>query len=398
MLNRDTTPPSLLLRNVRIVTTGRVVERGSVMVTNGRIARLADSHSSEKLRADSELDLSGLTLFPGFVDVHIHGAIGIDTMAATAEDLGSVSEYLARHGVTAWLPTLVPSEREQYESAINAIEMVMREQEQTESARSRLLGVHYEGPFVNAEQCGALHRERFRDYQDAAHLEGLPTLSNRNAIHMMTMAPEVAGGIELIKELKRRGWVVSIGHTRAGPEILDQAFAAGARHLTHFMNAMPPLHQRAPGPVGWGLTRHDVSCDVIADGIHVDPLVLKLLVDNKTPEKLSLISDAIAPTGLKNGEYQVWGETIAVENGHTRNSRGRIAGSVITMLDAVCMMLSLGVTEPDVVRMASLNPARLLGIDGDCGSIEEGKRADLVALDQSQRVNLTIIGGRVISD
>jgi N-acetylglucosamine-6-phosphate deacetylase len=179
---------------------------------------------------------------------------------------------------------------------------------------------------------------------------------------------------------------------------LDRAREAGARHMTHFMNAMSPLHHRAPGPIGWGLLGDDVSCDVIADGVHVDPLMLRLLLRCKTPARVSLISDAIAPTGSGDGEYDIWGETITVTNGRTRNARGSIAGSVITMLDAVRMMLSLNVPADDVARMASGNPARLLGMDKDYGSIEEGKRADLTAIDTEGNVRLTLVGGRVAFD
>jgi N-acetylglucosamine-6-phosphate deacetylase len=318
-------------------------------------------------------------------------------MDASAEDLTSIGEFLSRNGVTAWLPTLVPAPQEQYEQAVRAIgEAINRqEKEEAESLHTQIFGVHYEGPFVNSEQCGALHREHFKTFKDAADLNELPTIDQDDAIHMMTLAPEVEGGIDLIKELKKRGWVVSIGHTRATREVLDQAFAAGARHLTHFMNAMTPLHHRALGVVGWGLVNDDVSCDVIADGIHIDPAILKLIIRNKTVERLSLISDAIAAAGQGDGDYQIWGEQIIVKDGRTRNDRGSIAGSVITMLDAARMMLSLGVSESEVARMASLNPARLLGIDDDCGSIEAGKRADLVALDEKSNVKLTIIGGKI---
>jgi len=261
--------------------------------------------------------------------------------------------------------------------------------------RSQLLGVHYEGPFVNSEQCGALHREYFRTFKDSADVDVLPTINHESAIHMMTLAPEIDGGIELIKELKKRNWIVSIGHTRATTDILDRALAAGARHMTHFMNAMTPLHHRAPGPVGWGLLQDEVTCDVISDGVHLDTAILKLIVRNKSPERISLISDAIAAAGLGDGVYEIWGEKISVNNGRTKNARGSIAGSVITMLDAMRSMLSLGIAESDVACMASLNPARLLGIDRDYGSIEEGKRADLVALDDLKRVRLTIVGGRI---
>ena len=186
---------------------------------------------------------------------------------------------------------------------------------------------------------------------------------------MITLAPEISGGVELVRELKARGWVISIGHTRADLKVLDEACDAGARHMTHFMNAMPSLHHRAPGPVAWGLSREDVTFDMIADGIHLDPFMLRLLVKIKGVRGITLISDAIAAAGRGDGDYQIWGETIAVKNGRTANASGSIAGSVISMLDAVRLMHSLGVSYVDLAQMASLNPARLLGVDDECGSI-----------------------------
>lgn len=389
-----------LLRNASIVLLDRIAETASLLIVDGRIAQVFDSDPSQLPIIESVLDLAGLTLFPGFIDLHIHGAVGVDTMTAGVDDLGRVAEFLARNGVTAWLPTLVPAAEGQYRNAIAAINDTMRDQKemQTGSLRSRLLGVHYEGPFVNSEQCGALHREHFRRFSSSSDLDLLPTIKNESAIHMMTLAPEIEGGIELIKELRKRDWIVSLGHTRASVDVLDHALSAGACHMTHFMNAMPPLHHRAPGPVGWGLLHDELTCDVIADGVHLDPLMLKLILRSKTADRVSLISDAIAAAGLKDGEYQIWGENISVRNGRTKNARGSIAGSVITMLDAVRMMLSLGVSQVDVARMAAANPARLLGIDHDCGSIEEGKRADLVALDDDRNVILVMIGGQCVSE
>jgi N-acetylglucosamine-6-phosphate deacetylase len=398
----------VLLTNARIVLPERIADRGSLIIENDRIERILDSPTETDPKADNLIDLDGLTLFPGFIDIHIHGAAGIDTMAAGANDLRRVAEFLARKGVTGWLPTLVPAPQEQYERVVNAIADSARNQRKTfapsadaddmsalPAVGARVLGVHFEGPFVNSEQCGALHREHFRTFQRPNDLDELPAIADEEAIHLMTLAPEVDGGIELIKLLKKRNWIVSVGHTQATVEVLDQAFAAGARHMTHFMNAMTPLHHRALGAVGWGMLNDEVSCDVIADGIHIHPPILKLIIRNKTVERISLISDAIAAAGQGDGHYQIWGEQITVKDGRTRNDRGSIAGSVITMLDAARMMLSLGVSESDVARMASLNPARLLGIDDDCGSIEAGKRADLVALDDSHNVRLSIIGGRI---
>jgi N-acetylglucosamine-6-phosphate deacetylase len=393
--NEDLT---LLLRNARAVLPGGVAERASLLVRGGRIAGVSNADGEEAARASgASLDLDGLTLYPGFVDAHIHGAVGVDTLEASAEDLHAVARFLARSGVTAWLPTLVPAPAEDYRRAVESIAGLMSAQDERPAA-ARAVGVHYEGPFVNERQCGALRTAYFRSFKDASDLDDLPTLDAAGAAHMITVAPEVLGGIELVGELKRRGWVVSIGHTRADVETLEGARLAGARHMTHFLNAMSPLHQRAPGPIGWGLLQDDVTVDLIADGIHSDPLMLRLVLRCKTAARVSLISDAVAPAGLGDGEYQVWGETIKVSNGRTRNERGSIAGSVITMLDAVRTVASLGLAETDIARVASQNPARLLGLDDECGSIETGKRADLTALDAQGRVRLTLVGGRIAFD
>lgn len=390
--------PSLLLRGASLVLPDRIADRASVLIEDGRIVRLDASPAPGGATTGARvIDLDGLTIFPGFIDVHNHGAVGVDTMEATADDLDRVARFLASRGVTAWLPTLVPAPDEDYARAAEAVTQLMNEQDARAPA-ARTLGIHYEGPFVNAAQCGALRTIHFRTYASPSDLAALKKVNNESAAHMTTVAPEIEGGVELVRELAARGWVVSIGHTRADVETLDAALAAGARHMTHFMNAMLPLNHRAPGPIGWGLVRDDVTCDLIADGVHSDPLILRMILRCKTAERLALISDSIAPTGLGDGEYEIWSEKIAVVGGRTRNERGSIAGSVITMLDGVRMMLSLGASAPEAARMAAAVPARVLGLENSCGSLEEGKRADLVALDDQLKVVLTIIGGRVAFD
>jgi len=387
----------ILLRGARVVLPRRVTEEAALLVREGSIARIVENPAeASALEAAESLDLTGLMLYPGFIDIHIHGSVGIDTNEADADGLQTVARHLARHGVTGWLPTLVPAPDSDYASAARAVAQLMRSQAAGElEPAARALGLHYEGPFVNTAQCGALRTEFFRTYTTPEDLNALARVNAEDAVHMTTVAPEVEGGGALVRELRARGWIVSIGHTRADVETLERAREAGARHLTHFLNAMSPLHQRAPGPVGWGLLRDDVTCDIIADRIHCDPLLLALVLRCKTAEGVSLISDAVAPAGLGDGEFQVWGETIKVTAGRTSNARGSIAGSVINMSDAARTMSALGVAPFDVARMAALNPARLLGLSHLCGSIEEGKRADLAALDAEGRVRLTLIGGRI---
>ena len=374
---------TLLLKNANVVLPDEEVQRASVLVVDGKIASL------DAAVADEEIDLTGATLLPGFIDVHIHGAVGVDVMDASAAALGKVSAYLASQGVTSWVPTFVPASDENYASAIAAISEAM-----PKDAGARVLGVHYEGPFVNTAQCGALHTEYFKTYSNAEDLSSLPL--PESGVRMITLAPEVSGGIELIRELRARGWVISIGHTRAGLDVLDAACDAGAHHMTHFMNAMAPLHHRSPGPIAWGLSRDDVTFDLIADGIHLHPFMLQLLVKMKGARGISLISDAIAATGKGDGDYQIWGETISVKDGRTANASGNIAGSVISMLDAFRLLRSLNISLVDLARLSSTNPARLLGIDDLCGSIAVGKRADLVALDPDSNVVLTLVNGKQI--
>lgn len=388
---------TVLLRNTRIVLPDHVTEPSSILIDGDRIARVFDAESHSTSKVEAIVDLAGLTVFPGFIDIHIHGAIGVDTMEANPEELLQIAEFLATQGVTGWLPTLVPASLEQYEQAISSIEQAVAQTSVCDDRgdhrlKSVPLGVHYEGPFVNSEQCGALHREHFRTFGSASDLDELPVVNTPGAIHMMTLAPEVDGGIDLIKELTRRSWITSIGHTRATLATLDQAGDAGARHMTHFMNAMTPLHHRNPGPVCWGLLNDQVTIDMIADGVHLDPSILKLILRSKSADRISLISDAIAAAGRGDGDYEIWGEKIVVKDGRTQNARGSIAGSVITMLDAVRLMRSLKVPETEVARMAATNPARLLGLN-DRGSIQAGKRADLVALDANLNVKATVVGG-----
>ncbi len=400
-MNQDT-PFTLLLCGARVVLSREVLENASLLIEDAHIKGIVDAKATDESGIDAIFDLSGATILPGFIDIHIHGAIGVDVTTASADEMQRVARYLAERGTTAWLPTLVPARDEEYASAVGAMNEVIEKQDEQEvsfdsaAIGARILGVHYEGPFVNVKQCGALRVSYFKDFAGKRdELDFMVKLRGGRAVHLTTLAPEIANGIELVRELVKQNWIVAIGHTQAEVDVLDAARAAGATHLTHFMNAMTGLHHRSLGVVGWGFVNDDVTCDVIADGVHVDSRVLNFIVRAKGRERVILISDAVAPTGLGDGEFHFWDETITVKNGRTRNERGGIAGSVITMLDAVKMMLRLGISIVDVARMASLNPARLLKIDDEYGSIETGKRADLVAIDDDGNVRLTMIGGRV---
>jgi N-acetylglucosamine-6-phosphate deacetylase len=380
---------SQVLKDANIISKNEKLENFNILIKEGRINDVSLENS--RLSANEEIDLSGAKVFAGFIDIHIHGAVGVDTNEANVDDFYQMARFLAENGVTAWLPTFVPDADENYERGIAAIEELMKIQENEPIAR--VVGVHYEGVFANEKMCGALRPEYFKTLKNGDEIAQIPKL--KKGVHLTTLAPEVENGIETIKQLVKENWVVSIGHTRAKTRILDEAFSAGAKHLTHFYNAMTGLHHRNVGVVGWALTNRNVTFDIIADGVHVHPAMVKFAAETKTTDKVSLISDSVLPTGLGDGEFEIWSEKISVVNGKTQNERGSIAGSVITMLDAVKMMLELGFSLSEVSKMASLNPAKVVGIDKDYGSIEVGKRADLVALDADGNVKFVMIGGKV---
>lgn len=380
----------ILLKNVAPALADDELPVVSILINDGTVSEI--SFEDKDFEADEIFDLSKAKLFAGFIDVHNHGAVGVDVNTATADDLRKVGKFLASEGVTGWLPTFVPDSDEVYRKVIAAIDEVMETQENEPIAQ--IVGVHYEGVFANEKMCGALRPKFFKSFKNGDEVGSLPKL--KRGVHFTTLAPEVENGIALIEELRRQDWIVSIGHTRADVETLDRAFDAGARHLTHFFNAMTGLHHRETGVVGWALTKNETTFDIIADGVHVQPRVLKFGVESKGAENVSLISDSVAPTGLGDGDYELWGEKIAVVSGKTQNERGSIAGSVITMLDAVKEMRRLEFSDAEISKMASANPAKLLGIDKDFGSIETGKCADLVALDANGKVKFVMIGGKIL--
>ena len=394
----------LLLHNARVVLP-RKIQHGGVLVRDGDIVQIFGGDDMPLGMSSSEsIDLDGGYLAPGMIDIHIHGSAGVDVLGADSDALRRLSEFLLDEGVTGYFATLVPADERGYLTAIREITSYIKNQDQgpPHQRGARILGVHFEGPFVSHNRCGALQREHFRTYDgDARSLAlftGEPGKWELSFARLITLAPEVAGGLDLVRDLTSSGVRVFIGHTQADPDTLDLAAEAGARHITHFFNALDQLHHRKPGAIAWGLVRSDVTLDCIADFQHLHPLVLKMIYQSKGADRVALISDAILPTGLGDGEFEVWGEKIAVRNGLTSllegPAQGTIAGSVITMRHAFKNTVSLGIPIEEAVRMASLVPARAAGIEGERGSIQEGKRADLIVFDDHLNVKMAIVGGQ----
>jgi N-acetylglucosamine-6-phosphate deacetylase len=387
-------PERILLHNAELVLPDRVT-RGALLVEAGRIKSVrVDPQALPD--ADRIIDLAGEYLAPGFIDLHIHGAAGVDLTAAGPEAVSSLSQFLLRSGTTRFLPTAVPSSDETYLQAISAIEQVMRQPSEKRPGAA-ILGIHFEGPFLNPGCHGALDPASFRTFRTPADLRPFLADPIRKAGGrvMMTLAPELEGGLDLITSLRGNGLVAAIGHSRSPFGICDAALARGAGHVTHYPNALAPLHHRESGVAAWALLRDQVTIDVIADGIHVDRQMLSLVHKLKGAERMGLISDAIPACGLGDGSYQIWGEPIRVSDRRTANASGRLAGSVITILDAVSNLARWGFPLTDIFRMASQVPASVLGVRDELGSLSEGKRADLIGLDHNFRVRLAAVDGRI---
>lgn len=387
----------LLLHNARVVLENEILH-GGVLVRDGRIAHVfTDEQTPTGLSANESVDIGGLYLAPGMIDIHIHGSAGVDVQNADQSALQKLSEFLLSEGVTGYFATFVPTDERGYSEAIQEINSYA-EHQGDDRRGARVLGIHFEGPFVSHNRCGALKREHFRSYDGDPRSIDIFTHQSSLA-RLMTLAPETRGGIDLVRELTHSSVRPFIGHTEAEPETLDRAAEAGARHITHFPNALDPLHHRKPGAIAWGLVRNDVTVDSIADFHHVAPLMLRLIYQSKRARSMALISDAIQPTGLGDGEFSVWDINISVRSGLTALSdgpaAGTIAGSVITMREAIKNIVSLGVPVYEAISMASFVPARAAGIEGEYGLIKEGGHADLFAFDEEFGVQLAVAGGRL---
>ena len=329
---------------------------------------------------------------PGFVDQHIHGAGGSDGMDGTVEDISIIAKTIAAEGTTSFLVTTMTQSPENITKAMAAVK-TYREMNPDEGAR--VVGVHLEGPFIAAAYKGAQPLEYVKA-PDIAAFDGYNAASG-NAIRIVTLAPEVDGADEFIRHLTEQGIVSSIGHTGAKYPEIEKAVANGASNVTHTYNAQTALHHREIGTVGSAMLLDDLNCELICDTIHVSVPAMRLLVKNKPLDKLSLITDAMRAKGIPDGISELGGQVVYVKNGEARLEDGTLAGSVLRMNRAVQNMVEkVGVPFTQAVDYATINPARMLKIDGETGSIEVGKNADFTVLNANYDVVMTIRGGKVI--
>jgi N-acetylglucosamine-6-phosphate deacetylase len=324
---------------------------------------------------------------PGFLDVHIHGAGGHDVMEASEDALQAVSRMLAAHGTTSFVATTVTASPESICKTAEGIAAYISRQHQSGNGRAEILGVHFEGPFISSARRG-VHPPEFLKLPSADLLEKFVDAAKGYA-QILTIAPELLGAMPCIDAARKAGLVVAIGHTDATYEQARAAIARGAHHAVHVYNAMRPFSHRDSGVIGAVLTTPEVTAELIADGVHVDETAMRLLLQAKGAAGVILVSDGISATGMPDGKYTLGTFDVTVSGGVCRNSEGKLAGSTLTLDRALRNIVNLGVPLADALRMLTLNPATLLGIEFKKGSLRPGADADMVLLDESLNVTQT---------
>ncbi|MEH7548376.1 N-acetylglucosamine-6-phosphate deacetylase [Neobacillus vireti] len=382
---------NILLKGFQVYTNGTIIDNGYIKIKNQKVVEVG---KTEERTIEEAIDLvefpSNFKAIPGFIDVHIHGVNGVDTMDGTKEALEIMTEALPKEGTTSFLVTTMTQERESIEKAlINAGEFITK---QRSHGKAEILGIHLEGPFVNSKMAGAQPIQYIID-PDLSLFKKWQVLSNGN-IKLVTLAPERPGGLELIRYLKENGIIASIGHTDATYADVNEAIVAGASHVTHLYNQMRGLHHREPGVVGTAFLRDELKAEIIVDGLHVCPEMVQLAFKQKRSEGLLLITDSMRAKCMKNGKYDLGGQEVFVTNGKAVLENGTLAGSTLKMGCAVKNMLTFTeCTLNEAIEMASVNPAKELKIYDCKGSIAQGKDADIVILDDHLEVFMTFCRG-----
>lgn len=376
---REENAGSLAIRG-RVVTGDEVWDGGTILIEDGEIRRV----SREPLAADKVVEMQDHYLVPGFVDLQVNGAFGVDVVSHP-ERLGELSAALPATGVTYYLPTLVTQPLGRYPGVIGGLELGTGE-------GAAPLGLHLEGPFISPQKRGAHAAEAVAEPEP----EALGELLDAGRVEMVTLAPEMPGAGTLIELAVERGTVVSLGHSAASFEEAMSGFDLGATSVTHLFNAMSPLHHRDPGLPGAAMSHPSARCGMVADGRHVHPAMVRLAFERLGPDRMYLVTDAMAAAGMGAGEYELAGRTVSLKDGIPRLEDGTLAGSVLTMDEAIRNTLEFtGCSLPEAVRMTTATPAALIRATHK-GRLEAGCDADVVALSPELEVEATWIGGNLL--
>jgi N-acetylglucosamine-6-phosphate deacetylase len=368
--------------------------RGPVLlIDNGIITAMGPSDAVTVPPSTQVSSFAEEILVPGFIDMHIHGAAGHDVMEATPEALNAIERFLAAHGVTSYCPTTITAPVDLTLSALDQLADWIERRANDREVQARPLGIHMEGPFLSHERRGVQPEEYlldasvglFRRFWDAA----------RGHILVMTIAPEIPGALDVIREAAPLGVSVSLGHSDATSEITNAGIVAGARHATHTFNGMRPLNHRDPGILGTVLTSDALTAEIIADGVHVIPSIVSLFVRAKGIERTVLVTDAIAATGMPDGWYKLGTLEVQVQRNVCLSADGHLAGSVLTLDRAIRNVMEFtGCALENAVRFATVNPAEALGCDAQKGCLRVGAEADLAVITAEGDVIHTMLYGQ----
>jgi N-acetylglucosamine-6-phosphate deacetylase len=377
-----------------ITPKGGEIANAGILIRDGEIEMVGPRSGMELPSGASEVQATDSTAIPGFVDVHIHGAGGHDVMEANETALSTITGRLAAFGTTSLLATTITASADDTCRSVEGIAKYISGQYQTSDTRAEILGIHFEGPFLSKERRG-VHPAEWLQLPSAELLQRFLQAAAGNA-RILTIAPELLGATPCIDAARSLGMVVSIGHTDATYEQARAAVAHGAHHATHVYNAMRPFTHRDPGVIGAVLTTPEVTAELIADGIHVDEIAMKVLLQAKGAQGVVLISDGTSATGMPDGEYVLGGLKVTVNGGVCRNAEGRLAGSTLTLDRALRNIVGLGIPLADAVRMLTLNPATLLGIEFKKGALRTGADADIVLLNDGLQIERVWARGTVV--
>lgn len=356
-----------------------------ITVDKGKIIKLGASSGEGEIIELAQDDI----VMPGLIDMHVHGGAGSDVMEDTEESLNNISAHLARFGITGWLATTYSANIVDMADVGAAASWLLG----TKDIGAELLGVYHEGPFI-ANKMRGIHPEGFLLKPDPSKAEELIAPA---AISIITIAPELEGAMKIIDLVRERNIICAIGHTDASYEQTEEAVKRGASHITHCFNLMSGFDYQNPGSLGLALISDQVTCELIADLVHVHPAAISLLIKTKSPSRIALVSDAISACGQADGMYEVAGQHVRVKKGEARLEDGSLAGSVLTLNIALKNLVQkVGVSLADAVEMASTTPAKILAVDDVRGKIAEGYEADLTILDKDFNALYTIVGGNIV--
>jgi N-acetylglucosamine-6-phosphate deacetylase len=385
---------TILLHTARVLTPTAEIPDAGILIRDGVIEAIGGRQGMSLPANAEEVRATHLTAIPGFVDVHIHGAGGHDVMEGSPEAMTAVAQMVARHGTTSFVATTVTASPDDTCRSVEGIARYIATQYETDQAQAEVLGVHYEGPFISAARRG-VHPKEWIQLPSAEMMERFFQAAAGNA-RILTIAPELLGALPCIDAARKAGVVVAMGHTDATYEQARAGMARGARHAVHVYNAMRPFSHRDSGVIGAVLTSTEVTAELIADGVHVEEAAMRLLIQAKGAGCVVLVSDGVSATGMPDGKYMLGKFEVTVSGGVCRNAEGNLAGSTLTLDRALRNVVGLGASLQDAVRMLTINPATLLGIEFKKGALRIGADADIVLLDEGLRVtNVWARGNRL---